>query len=484
MSQCLPIPGSFRTTPSARHAVKSDSGIPCDQNIHVTVVLKREAPTSAYDAVEAFAEAHNLAVLERHKAKHNVLLAGTVADMQKAFSVELHAYEERVTGKKLRVRMGPICVPAEFHGDVLAVLGLDNRPVAKPHFRTLTRQMQPHFPGGPKPLTALEVAKLYNFPTDATGKGQTIAMIELGGGYDQRDLDEYFKKLGLKTPDVQSVSVQGCGNSPGSDADGEVVLDISVAGAMAPDAKILVYFCPNTDQGFLAGINAVIHDSNKCGICSISWGSPEAYWTAQAMKAFTQAFETAADMGVTFLAASGDNGSGDGADGNNVDFPASSPFMTGVGGTRLIGHNDVILSETVWNDGDQEGATGGGISTVFPIPDYQAKANVPGNSFRGVPDVASVADPETGYPITLNGDVSVTGGTSSGSPAWAGLIARLNEKRGKNIGFLNHLLYIADPSCFNDVTEGNNGRFKAGQGWDATTGLGSPNGKALEKALG
>lgn len=475
--QTLPIPGSARL---AAHNTVQSSPVPCDQQIHVTVVLKSEAPASAYGAVERHAISHGLAIIERDEAKHQVVLSGAVEDMQEAFGVELHHFENH-DRNVFHSHAGPVCVPAAIQPHVLAVLGLDTRPVAKPHFR-VREKIRPHFPGC-RPLTAVEVAKLYNFPTDATGKGQTIAMIELGGGYDQRDMDEYFGRLGLKTPKIASVSVMGARNEMGSDACGEVALDIQVCGAVAPDARYLVYFAPNTDQGFLAAINAAVHDANKCAICSISWGGPESNWSVQALNAFNQAFETAAALGVTVLAASGDNGASDGTNQLAVDFPASSPFVTACGGTRLIGENGKIQSESVWNDGNYEGAGGGGVSQFFPLPEYQAKSNVPGGKNRGVPDVCSNSDPETGYPIVVSGEVSISGGTSSAAPLIGGLTALINEKRGKNIGFLNPKLYAADKSCFNDVVKGDNQGYSAGAGWDPATGLGSPNGAALEKAL-
>jgi kumamolisin len=207
------------------------------------------------------------------------------------------------------------------------------------------------------------------------------------------------------------------------------------------------------------------------------------------MTALDSAAQDAAALGVTMCAAAGDNGSSDGVnDGaNHVDFPASSPHILACGGTSLQSANGVITSETVWNDGAQGGATGGGFSTQFPLPAWQASAGIkpPSGGGRGVPDVAGDADPETGYNVLVDGQKLVFGGTSAVAPLWSALIALLNEKLGKSLGFLEPTLYAlpGTSGAFHDITKGSNGAFSAGPGWDAATGLGSPDGAGLLKAL-
>jgi kumamolisin len=273
------------------------------------------------------------------------------------------------------------------------------------------------------------------------------------------------------------------------------MLDIEVAAAVAPKAKIAVYFAPNTNKGFLDAITKALHDTtNKPSVISISWGSAEKNWTGQAMTAFDQAFQTAASMGVTVCCAAGDNGSGDGAgDGKqHVDFPASSPFALGCGGTKLVASGGTITNETVWNENPTNSATGGGVSDYFPVPAYQNKAGVPpsknpgGHKGRGVPDVAGDADPTTGYDVRVDGQELVIGGTSAVAPLWAGLIALMNQKIGHRVGFLNPLLYgsVVGTGSFRDITSGNNGAYSAKAGWDPCTGWGSPVGAKLLKALG
>jgi kumamolisin len=273
------------------------------------------------------------------------------------------------------------------------------------------------------------------------------------------------------------------------------MLDIEIAGVVAPGARIVVYFAPNTDAGFIDAVTTAVHDSTHSpSVVSISWGGPESTWTAQSLTALDQAFQAASTLGVTVTVASGDNGSGDGVDdgADHVDFPASSPNVLACGGTSLIGQAGAIQSETVWNDGADGGAGGGGVSKVFALPAYQqgftvttAAGGAP-LAMRGVPDVSGDADPQTGYQVRIDGTNTVVGGTSAVAPLWAALIALINASRGTPVGFLNTALYAAAASAsspFNDITVGDNGDFVATTGWDACTGLGSPMGAALAAAL-
>ena len=444
------------------------------------------ADPAAIKLVRAFAKEFGLTV-EKDTPKperRTIKLSGTVAAMQKAFGVTLT--QKDLDGDTYRVREGSIHLPAELAGAVEAVLGLDNRPQAQPHFRANAGTANTSY-------TPVQVAQLYQFPTGASAAGETIGIIELGGGYRAADITAYFKALGQKAPKVTAVSVDKGKNSPGkpNGADGEVMLDIEVSGAVAPGANIVVYFAPNTDQGFIDAISSAVHDTvNKPSVISISWGGPESSWTAQAMNALDAACQSAAALGVTVTVASGDNGSTDGGTGNNVDFPASSPHVLACGGTKLVGSGSSITSEVVWNEqASSEGATGGGVSNVFALPSWQANAHVPPSSSstggRGVPDVCGDADPTTGYQVRVDGKNMVIGGTSAVAPLWAGLIALNNQQNGKSAGFIQPQIYAAKAaSAFNDIVSGNNGAFSAGPGWDACTGLGSPIGAKLIALLG
>src|SRR5260370_38222769 len=367
-----------------------------------------------------------------------------------AFSTQLQRYDYQ--GSTFRGRTSYLHIPSELDQIIVGVFGLDDRPQAQPHLRYPIRSSAEPQAGASTSYTPPQVAQLYNFPTGRNGSGECIALIELGGGYNNQDLTTLFQQLGIPTPQVISVSVDGGQNAPVGDpnsADGEVALDIEVAGGVAPAARIVVYFAPNTDRGFVDAITQATHDTaNNPSVISISWGSPEANWTAQAMQLLDQAFQAAVALGITVCCAAGDNGSGDGlTDGlAHVDFPASSSYALACGGTRLESANGVVTREVVWNNGPNS-STGGGISDVFDVPQWQTRANVPASQNadrrvgRGVPDVAGDADPDTGYQIFVDGQNAVIGGTSAVSPLWAGLIAVLNQQRGETSGDLDPLPY-------------------------------------------
>jgi kumamolisin len=438
--------------------------------------------------LESFAREQGLTVKEKSEARRTVVLNGPASAMQEAFGVELKDYEH--PAGRYRGRTGPVYLPSDLQPLVQGVFGLDNRPQAKPHFRRPSAQATTHS------FSPVEVAALYAYPTAVDGTGECVALIELGGGYTSSDLSNYWKQLSLKkTPTVSAVSVGNGSNAPTGDPNGpdaEVMLDIEVVGAIANGAKIVVYFAENTDAGFLNAITTAAHDTtNKPSVISISWGGPESSWTQQAMTSMDDAFQSAASMGITVCVASGDSGSTDGVDdgSNHVDFPASSPHVLACGGTKVTTSGNTITAETVWNElSSNSGATGGGISDVFPLPDWQSGAGVPPSANsnkhvgRGVPDIAGDADPNTGYNILVDGQSGVIGGTSAVAPLWAALIALANQSLGTPTGLANPLLYKSSGDT-RDITTGNNGAYSAKTGWDACTGLGSPNGAKIVAAL-
>ncbi len=515
----VPLPGSERKPFTTDHNQRLPFATPDKtssqvtakgEHVTVSVVLRRKNPIDTANlgqarmtheefdaqhgadpasvaAVKAFAEEFNLQVEpDLPASRATIQLTGSVEQLEKAFGTTLET--QTTAHGKLRTRQGPLMLPEGLVPHVRAVLGLDNRPQAKPHFRVARPR------ANATSYTPVQVAQAYQFP-QGSASGQTIGIIELGGGFETADLDTYFRGLGLNPPTVNAVSVDKAKNVPGGDpngADGEVLLDIEVAGAVAQGAALAVYFAPNTDQGFLDAITTAVHDTaRKPSVISISWGGPESSWTQQTLTAMDSACQAAAALGVTITVAAGDNGSDDGVgDGaNHVDFPASSPHVLACGGTTLRASGATISSETVWNEiAANEGATGGGVSAVFAKPTWQANANVPAPSGsaggRGVPDVAGDADPSTGYSVRVDGNNTVIGGTSAVAPLWAGLIAVANAQNGSSAGFLNPALYAANEgTTFHDITSGNNGSFSAGPGWDACTGLGSPVGTAVTAAL-
>ena len=320
------------------------------------------------------------------------------------------------------------------------------------------------------------LATLYKFPEGATGKGQTVGVIELGGGYNLSDIQQYRSSIGITgAPPIVDVSVDG-GSNPGvvsaafvSGEDMEVNLDIQIITLIAPEAAIRVYFAPNSFNGFINCVRRATQDN--CNIISISWGLSEIYWPSQYISSFNTALKAASDRNISVFCASGDNGATDGTPTLCVDFPASSPYSTGCGGTSITVSDSAIVSETVWNNNPTSSATGGGRSVVFAKPSWQS--NLTG-TFRCVPDVSGHADPNMGYRIFIAGSYFAVGGTSAVSPLWSAYIARVNEKRLSAVGFYNPVLYTSLGALCGDVTQGDNGGYSSSVGWDFCTGWGSP----------
>ncbi|NNC11409.1 S8/S53 family peptidase [Planctomonas sp. JC2975] len=509
------LPGSER---APLGSATTTGPVPDDETIEATIVLRRREPVpdevlvnpiprdefvqrygadpTDVDAVVAEAESAGAEVLSVDAGERRIRIRAKASVVHDLFgaSLETAEHEPRSGGTvRFRQRTGTLALPEGMQGRVVAVLGLDDRPQATAHFVSIASAAVA------VSYTPPQVGAVYKFPQGTDGTGRTIAIIELGGGFDQSDLDTYFAGLGIPTPSVTAVGVDGAANVPGGDpngADGEVLLDIEVIGALAPAANILVYFAPNTDAGFVDAVTSAAHADPTPDAISISWGESEDAWTAQARQAFDDALVDAAGLGVTVTAAAGDDGSSDRVtDGKpHVDFPASSPHILACGGTSLnanaaTGH---VTSEVVWNNGSGRGATGGGVSDAFGVPSWQATVGVPktssGFAGRGVPDVAGDADPQTGYKVRVDGTDTVIGGTSAVAPLWAALAARLVQATGSRVGLLPMRLYTgatatATAAGLRDIVTGNNGAYAARAGWDACTGLGVPDGDALVATL-
>jgi kumamolisin len=505
------LPGSTRQplTP-----VETLGPVGADERIEATLIVRRRAELPAglrltrdelasqygadpadIETVTSTMRAQGLEVLEADAGSRRVRIAGPASLVATTFGTALSRVRRPgVTGGQVehRYREGELTLPDPIAGHVVAVLGLDDRPQARSQLRIAAAA------DVSASYTPVQLAQIYNMPADTDGTGQTLAIIELGGGFAQSDLDTYFSGLGLAAPQVSAVGVDGASNVPGQDpsgADGEVLLDIEVCGGIAPASSIVVYFAPNTDAGFVDAISTAAHADPTPTAISISWGQSEDDWTAQARDAMDGAFADAAALGVTVTAASGDDGSTDRAtSGVHCDFPASSAQVLGCGGTTLQADasSGTVSSETVWNGGTNGGATGGGVSDVYPVPDWQAAAGVParvgGGSGRGVPDVAADADPNTGYQVYVDGQAQVFGGTSAVAPLWAALTCRLAQALGRKPGLLQPAIYATaaagkPATGFRDIVEGNNGAYQAAAGWDACTGLGVPDGTALLAVL-
>jgi len=503
----MTLPGSFRRP---LPQIEPLGPVGADERIEATLVLRRRAPLpeglrlsraelatrygadpAELDAAATALRERGIEVLEADAASRRLRIAGPASVLTDTFGTSLQHVRDPDAGEH-RYREGELSLPEALTGSVIAVLGLDNRPQARSRMRIADPSAVT------TSYTPVQLATIYKMPAGTDGTGQTIGIIELGGGFGQSDLDTYFRGLGIPNPQVTAVGVDGASNQPGQDpsgADGEVLLDIDVAGAIAPKASIVVYFAPNSDAGFVDAISTAAHANPTPTAISISWGQSEDDWTDQARSAMDGAMADATTLGVTVTAASGDDGSTDRAgSGVHCDFPASSPHVLGCGGTTLSADpaTGTVSSETVWNGGATGGATGGGVSDVYPVPSWQANAGVParsgGGTGRGVPDIAADADPSTGYQVYVDGQSQVYGGTSAVAPLWAALAARLAQSLGRPLGLLQPALYAAAQAGkpvpgLRDITQGNNGAYPAGPGWDACTGLGVPDGTALLDVL-
>jgi kumamolisin len=454
------------------------------------------------DKIEHFANEHDLMVVHRDAAERSIVLKGRLGDLLALFRADVQMYHH--ANGTYRGRQGEISMPAELSNIVTGVFGFDTRPNHRQPHRLKATALGG--PGGQNGVAATEFATRYKSPADLSGTlldgaGEAIAIIELGGGFRNIDLKLFFKEIGGVSPSVTAISVDHAGNEPttADSADGEVMLDIEVAGAVAPKAKFAVYFAPNNgDKGFLDAISAAVHDAQrKPSVISISWGGPEVSTDQQGVKAFHELFAAAAVLGTTICVASGDHGTADldasSWDGKiHVDHPACDDLVLGCGGTQIDSGKDIV-----WNDGTPFDvnvpggggwASGGGISEIFAVPSYQTAAKLPvslnnGKARRGVPDIAMSA---TNYSVRVDNAEGASGGTSAVAPLMAALIARLNQAKKTRVGFINPFLYAnTTKGVVNAVTSGTNAitntikGYNAGPGWNACTGLGTPDGTTI-----
>ena len=484
-----------KTPPGKRHYLSRDEA-----------AAQYGASQEDLDKVAGFAQSQGLKVVETSIARRSVVVSGSVTQMEKAFAVTLGRYESPT--ESYRGREDHIYIPVDLADIVEGVFGLDNRRMAR----------RAKAPAGAAYLTPPQVAQLYNFPTTSTGTGQTIGLLEFGGGYviDKKtgrptDIDAFMSGLGLTTPTITPVTVDTGTNSPTSSDDQEVVLDIDVAASVAPGAAIAVYFAPWSEKGWVDAVTRAIYPNTgdpAPTVISVSWGWPELEkfgnlsWTQQAIDSVSKTFREAADQGIALFAASGDCGSDDAAgDGKaHADYPGSDPWVTCCGGTIITNVKGTSFTEGTWND--DTGATGGGISDVFDVPSWQAGIGLPKSANdgkhegRGVPDVSGNASPYSGYNLQVDGN-SIKGecGTSAVGPLYAALVARINDHIGDRVGYLNPTLYsLAGTNVLRDINDGaknkwsggpsNTPSYTCGAGWDACTGLGVVDGTNLQTALG
>lgn len=485
-----------------------------------TKIMTREELAANYGAspedintVKKVFEGLGFTIVDANAATRMVRVSAPIRTIEKAFQVKLFNYAHE--SGNYRGRVGSISVPAEVKDTVEAVFGLDNRRVARrrrhPIRATARARALKHIPASW--YTPSELGAHYHFP-NGDGSGQTVALLEFGGGYFPNDLAEFCKLANVPTPVVKTVSTDGTPTNARDGAEGEVMLDIEVVAGVCPKATIVVYFADFTEQGWITILDAVMQDSaNDPGVVSVSWGYAEDafIWTQAAMNQVNQSLLEAAHLGITVCVASGDDGSSDAiTDGHaHVDFPSSSPYVLSVGGTTIPSKQG-NAGDIVWKEGDGlradgGGSTGGGVSAVFDRPAWQSGVTIssvnPGaKKGRVIPDVAANADWDASpYLLVVDGKAEPNGGTSAATPLWASLVALINEQRGagKRIGYLTPLLYqgaaagagtLGQQGCV-DIASGDNttdkiGGYSAGAGYDAVSGWGTPNGVKLAAALG
>jgi kumamolisin len=442
------------------------------------------------EAIRAFASRHSLEVGRVDLPARRIELSGTQQAMETAFRTKHQIHEH--SGRRYRVPTRPIRIPSQLRRSLLAVLGLDERP-------QIVRSPRPSaFAGSGDGILPSNVAKLYGLTTGGTGAGQCIGLIQPAGGYLPTDVAASCASMGIPVPNIKDFPVGTGSNSAGhdDDADKEVALDLQTAIAVAPSARFVLYFTADTDAGLVDAITAAIHDSdNRPSVLVTSWGDAETRWSGAARDAMDAALADAARFRITVVAATGDMLATDGfMDGHaHVDYPASSPYVLACGGTAvsLSADRASVDQEQVWND--RMSGTGGGISDVYSIPDYQTAINLPvsvndGGRRRGVPDLAAAAAPDPGYRIQFRGNAVTMGGTSAVAPLFAGFLALINERRGSPMGLIHAPLYQSN-GLFRPITAGDNRPFGSKLGydskgsWSACTGLGAPIGAAIVNAL-
>jgi kumamolisin len=525
------LKGSEHPHPVGHKKLKPTSG---SEEVTVTLMLRRKlghatqqtGRNAARPTREAFAEQRGadpkelaevgdfaknagLKVVDSDAAKRMVIVRGPADAVNKAFNVTLNDYEyER---GQYRSHDGAVRLPSNVAGYIEAVVGLTNRQVHARHYSTAKRRPTKD-PVNTQPLTPAQVAKFYDFP-DGDGASQTIGLYEMQtqegpAGYAKSDIAATMEALGgLPMPDIIDVSVDDVNNS--GQSDGETGLDITVAGALAPKATIVVYFTGGETQNILHSLQMMIHP--KAGqpmpnIISISygWGPDDegsAGFSDSEFVQLTQLFEDAATNKISVFVSSGDSGAQiENTTEAQASYPASDVWVTACGGTTIGNVQGTTFDEYVWNDigAAGPGATGGGVSARFPVPGYQEGISIPvrlstGKAGRGLPDISGNASENSGYLQVINGSTpQPVGGTSAVAPLYAGLMARINANLGHSVGFLNPILYSLSASAFRDIvgapgpannTFGHVKGYPAGTGWDACTGLGSVLGQALQTAL-
>lgn len=441
--------------------------------------------------VRRFAEKQRMKVMAVDYLGRRIVLRARAADAERTFATRLVWFDDGADVRHYPRRKPRL--PRQLQRIAHTVLGLDTR---KPRLTRLSPHVISDSGDG---LAPAEIAGLYGLLAAGRGAGRRIAIIEPAGGYRPADVALACAAMQVPVPNIVDVSIDGGRNAPGLDAkaDIEVALDIQVVAGVAPAARIVVYFTALSEPGLVAGVSAAVHATPRPDVVIITWGNVEEDWPAESRLGLDAVLQDAVRLGITVVATAGDDLAWEHADGGgvHVNYPASSPYVLGCGGTAvtLDAAGAGIVNEVVWNDRGLRG-TGGGISAKYAIPAFQADTQLPrslndNGKGRGVPDVAAAAAPVNGYRIFVDGAPLVASGTSAVAPLWGAFIAQLNEGRRESLGFINPQLYRAkdllNPILVGDNIDAETGLgYRAGPGWNACTGLGSPRGARLIATLG
>lgn len=438
----------------------------------------------------SFLEKSGATGIEVSGNRQAITFTGSAAQLESAFHTRIGTYHDQVSGRAFFANDTAPTVPADVSGVVGNVVGLDNHAL-RTHAQAVAK------PNVVKAVTPPVLKTAYGTSgLSATGSGVKVGFVEFDG-YQKSNITKYDSTYGLSAGPVTTVGVSGANydSSPG-DGQIEVELDIEVVHALAAAASDYVYEAPNTSAGELAMYQKIASD-HTVNVVSISWGACESAEGSSAAKSVSNAIATGTAEGISYFAAAGDDGTTDcyrqtGSTAKAVDFPASSPNVTGVGGTQLtVTSSNAYSSEKAWNDGASNGSTGGGISTVFTAPSWQSSQST---TYRKVPDVSADAASGSGYYIYTAGAWETVWGTSGAAPLWAAFATLQNQVHGGGLGNLNPKFYsIGNGSSygtgFHDVTTGNNTLhgttgFSAGTGYDQVTGWGSFKGSGLSGLIG
>ncbi len=502
--------------PELHHGPATISAQP-DHLAHSQFRERHAAHPDDIAVIRNFAQHHKLQVTDVDGFRRTARISGTAESIDALFGTTLHQHHA-ADGSSFLAPAGSSSIPPALHTIVEAVLGINTAHVGRRHkipFRSPVHKL----------LSPRDLANAYAFPKGMDGRGRTIGLIELGGGFHSEDIERFCEKNGLPTPSISVVEVHGGANRPAhhraihemldcvdgqlhlsaaalesdtiasAQATVEVTMDLEIVAALAPAANLIVYFATPDEQGIYHALSRAVHDIHHLpDVLSISWGEAETALSGTYLNAIDRLLEIACHLGITVCASAGDAGALNHSPDHlpAVNFPASSPHCLACGGTTPHFRDEPadvqVAEEIVWNATHFgfKGATGGGVSRTFPVPAWQQAAGIPlgptGHPGRGVPDVAGPADPRYGCEIQIAGRTFSSAGTSAVAPLWAALIACCNQALGARCGHLNpHIYHIGHHRLagLRPVTQGDNGAYKAGPGWNACTGYGTPSGVHL-----